>query len=168
LTSQLPGAGGVHTSSGQYGSNTSASNYASTTEHSSGLGHSSHGDDRSAAYDRNQGGPGNQGISGGGLSGAAGTDRFDVDRSSSGVTGTGVHGQDSGVSRHGPTGDFANNATSSGGAYDNPNAKTGLTGRETTQTGVSDQHGNATHTGTEAHGGGLIDKVKGMLGGHSK
>jgi hypothetical protein len=99
------------------------------------------------------------------LSGAAGTDRFDVDRSSSGAnTGSYGHQQDTGVSRHGITGDFDNNATApTGGAYSNPDAKTGLTGREHTTTGVSDQHGHAT----EQHQGGLLDKVKAMLPGHS-
>ncbi|KAJ9110253.1 hypothetical protein QFC19_001656 [Naganishia cerealis] len=167
------GAGGLGASSGnQYGSNTAASNYDSTT---SGLG-----EDRSAGYARTQGGPGNEGITGHNLSGAAGTDRFDVDRASSGVTG-GAYGQsdvnkqtDSGLNRH--QGDFTNNQTATGGAYSNPEARTGLTGREHTTTGVPDQHGNATHTTeghsgtthtTEGHSGGLIDKVKGMLGGHS-
>ncbi|GHJ85020.1 hypothetical protein NliqN6_1422 [Naganishia liquefaciens] len=162
-------------SEGHYGSNTAASNYASTTEHPSGLGHSgSHtGNDRSAGFARDSGNPGNQGVAGSNLSGAAGTDRFDVDRNASGVnTGYGhddAHKhQDTGISRHGPTGDFDNNATSTGGAYDNPDAKTGLTGREHTTTGVPDQHGNATHTGHgEAHSsGGLMDKVKSVLGGH--
>ncbi|KAJ9098284.1 hypothetical protein QFC21_004613 [Naganishia friedmannii] len=146
----------------QYGSNTAAQDYSSTT---SGLGHQSGhsniGEDRSAGYARNQGGPGNEGITGNNLSGAAGTDRFDVDRSSSGAYGHNDANKhmDSGVTRTG--GDFTNNVTATGGAYANPDAKTGLTGREHTTTGVQDQHGNAT----EQHSGGLLDKVKGMLGG---
>jgi hypothetical protein len=173
------GSGITTGTAAQYGSNTSASNYDSNTSH--GLGHSGSniGEDRSAGYARNTGGPGNQGVAGSNLGGAAGTDRFDVDRSSSGVAGIGSNThQDTGVSRHGITGDFDNNATAPrGGAYSNPDAKTGLTGREHTSTGVPDQHGNATstsstaaHTGehaAEQHAsGGILGKVKAVLGGH--
>jgi hypothetical protein len=163
-------ASGLGASSGQhYGSNTAASDYSSNTtglgqSHTSGLGHSNIGEDRSAGYARNQGGPGNEGITGHNLSGAAGTDRFDVDRSSSGAYGNNDANKhmDSGITRTG--GDFTNNATATGGAYSNPDAKTGLTGREHTTTGVPDQHGHAT----EQHSGGILDKVKGMLGGGHK
>ncbi|KAJ9119424.1 hypothetical protein QFC24_005657 [Naganishia onofrii] len=182
-TSGLGASSGAH-----YGSNTAASDYSSNTtglgqshtsglgqgqSHTSGLGHSNVGEDRSAGYARTQGGPGNEGITGNNLSGAAGTDRFDVDRSSSGAYGHNDANKhiDSGVTRTG--GDFTNSATATGGAYSNPDAKTGLTGREHTTTGVPDQHGHATeqHTGHatgEQHSGGILDKVKGMLGGHKE
>jgi hypothetical protein len=142
------------------------------------------GEDRSAGYDRSQGGPGNQGISeyqgrehsGPVSGGAAGTDRFDVDRESSGAYGEGTYGKDTGdktqvnqnITRTGR--DFTGGATASGGAYTDDFAKTGLTGRETTTTGVNDQHGQSTAaTGThdqEHHKQGLMEKVKNVIGGH--
>ncbi|KAI5453026.1 hypothetical protein NCC49_006556 [Naganishia albida] len=194
------GAGIRSGTTGEYGSNTSASNYASntsssglgsgshglghssTTEHSHGLGHSGSnmGEDRSAGFNRATGGPGNQGVQGSHLGGAANTDKFDAPREHSSVgtgIGSGPHAQDSGVTRHGPTGDFDNTATApKGGAYVNDDARTALTGREHTSTGVPDMHGNATSTsstathtgehGAEHSSGGLLGKVKAVLGGH--
>ncbi len=73
--------------------------------------------------------------------GAAGTDRFDVDRNSSGATdrfndsygnpsGDKTYGADNTNTGSGIGGDNLNQDASGTGAYNNPYAKTGLTGRE--------------------------------------
>jgi len=179
---------GSNTSAGNYAQDTSnldqgaaggltGDNYAS-----SGAGGIT-GDnvDKSAGYGQDSGNPGNMGVGGYGgergnvvSGGAAGTDRFDSNYGD-GVGGDKRFGQEDeetygnpsgkkvtsnqGIGRHGD--DFTGGFAATGGAYTNESAKTGLTGREGTATGVQDQNAQPTQ-----HQG-FIGKVMNVLGGHN-
>jgi len=159
LTGGHPGAGVTGASdSTVYGSNTAARDFDQSTSGSA------------AGYDRS-GGVGNQGVAGfqgsdhrGPVSGgAAGTDRFDTDRSGEHGHTVGNKGSDdhklSGLTRHGD--DFTKGDTADS-AYKNYDA-TGLSGREKTTTGVHDNN----LEGTGAHKEGIMDKIKHVIGGHT-
>jgi len=168
VTGGHPGAGvtGANTGASDstvYGSNTAARDYDQRTESAGNMGVAHH-----------QGSDSHGPVSGG----AAGTDRFDAPRRdhddvtrTDKITGTGAeHGHSvgdkgaddhklSGLTRHGD--DFTKGDTADS-AYKNYDA-TGLSGRETTTTGVHDNN----LEGTGAHKEGLMDKVKHVFGGHT-
>jgi len=165
------------TGGSNYGSDRAAAQYERDTSglgsgQTRGSGNDENTPDLSAGHGRSVGGPGNMGVSdyqgsasGPISSGAAGTDRFDAGEPLA-REGSGHYGQadaeknqtNHSVSRHGH--DFTGGHTATGGAYTNEYAKTGLTGRETTTTGVPDQQGERTQNQS------LLDKVKHAVGIH--